>query len=29
MSKAAIVETWRQHAGIGVIQSLDTSITTT
>jgi cell shape-determining protein MreC len=29
MSKAAIVETWRQHAGVGVIQSLDTCITTT
>jgi hypothetical protein len=29
MSKAAIVETQKQHAGVGVIQSLNVSITTT
>jgi hypothetical protein len=29
ISEAAIVETWKQHVGIRVIQSLDTSITTT
>jgi hypothetical protein len=28
ISEAAIIETWKQHVGIRVIQSLDTSITT-
>jgi hypothetical protein len=29
ISEAAIVETWKEHVGIRVIQSLDTGITTT
>jgi hypothetical protein len=29
VSKVAVVETQRQHVGVGVIQSLDASITTT
>jgi hypothetical protein len=29
MSKAVVVETWRQHAWVGIIQSLNASITTT
>ncbi len=28
MSETIVVETWKQHAGIGVIQSLGVSITT-